>query len=68
MIELLFSIPNGYWIVGLVIASFWLGIIFSNSTENEDGMAKGLSVLLWMGFIIMAVATYPPLANKTFVF
>lgn len=67
MTELLFSIPNGYWIVGLVIASFWLAIVFTKSPENEDGVAKGLSILLWMGFIFMVIFTYPPLADKTIV-
>ena len=59
MIELLVSIPNGYWIFGLVIASFWSGIVFSSSPENEDRLAKGLSALLLIGFVVMVIATYP---------
>ena len=63
MIELLLSIPNGYWIFGLVVASLWCGIVFSGSPENEDGVAKGLSALLLIGFIIMVIATYPPITG-----
>ena len=63
MIELLLSIPNGYWIFGLVITSSWSGIVFSGSPENENRLAKGLSALLLIGFVIMVIATYPPLAN-----
>ena len=59
MIEFLVSIPNGDWIFGLVIASFWSGIVFSGSPENEDRLAKGLSALLLIGFVVMVIATYP---------
>ena len=59
MIELLLSIPNGYWIFGLVIASFYSGTVFSGSLENENRLEKGLSVLLLIGFVIMVIATYP---------
>lgn len=67
MLELLFSIPNGYWIIGLVVATAWLTINFSNSPENENGIAKGFAVLIWIVFIFMVIFTYPPLADKTIV-
>jgi hypothetical protein len=39
MIELLLSIPNGYWIFGLVIVTAWLTTVLGETPENENGVA-----------------------------
>ena len=63
MIELLLSIPNGYWIFGLLIVTAWLTTVLGETPENENGVAKGLVVLIWMGFVIMVIATHPLMTN-----
>ena len=64
MDDFVLAIPNGIWIFGLVLLSFWSGIIFSNSPDNKDRLkARVISAYFLIFFVFMVIATYPTIAG-----
>lgn len=75
MIDLMLSIPNGWWIFGLVVMTFCAGVEQASTSTQEllnpllkEGFWDGkpeekyplvIFVLLWFVCFVMTFITYP---------